>query len=376
MKATKLLPILAVVLCVPGIALRALHLLNGFDVSTGLPTAGDKWIWFVIALFAISAIVYAVLALPLKTRNKVPFEQLIGTKETLFRMAAVVAGLIVAAGSLGYLYLTITTAEQDVAAWARVLEIVYAVMGVLTGGCMIGLAKAQGVPMTEKSAAMTLVPLFWSCLHLLVNYRMTCTDPKLASFGFGLVADVMLVLAFYELARLLFGKPAPAMLAFFAAVAVTMSVSDIGGYGVRYAGCLAVLPVPLGRSADGSRGLTGEDTEMLFVCYPKCSTCQKAKAWLQERGVAFDERDIKQNNPTEQELRAWHEKSGLPLKRFFNTSGLQYKALGLKDKLPAMTEDEQYALLATDGMLVKRPLIIGEDFALPGFKVKEWEERL
>ena len=83
---------------------------------------------------------------------------------------------------------------------------------------------------------------------------------------------------------------------------------------------------------------------MLFVCYPKCSTCQKAKAWLQERGVAFDERDIKQDNPTEQELRAWHEKSGLPLKRFFNTSGLQYKALGLKDKLPAMTEDEQYAL--------------------------------
>ena len=79
---------------------------------------------------------------------------------------------------------------------------------------------------------------------------------------------------------------------------------------------------------------------MLFVCYPKCSTCQKAKAWLQERGVAFDERDIKQDNPTEQELRAWHEKSGLPLKRFFNTSGLQYKALGLKDKLPAMTEDE------------------------------------
>lgn len=115
---------------------------------------------------------------------------------------------------------------------------------------------------------------------------------------------------------------------------------------------------------------------MLFICYPKCSTCQKAKAWLQERGVAFDERDIKQDNPTEQELRAWHEKSGLPLKRFFNTSGLQYKALGLKDKLPAMTEDEQYALLATDGMLVKRPLLIGEDFALPGFREKEWREKL
>ena len=115
---------------------------------------------------------------------------------------------------------------------------------------------------------------------------------------------------------------------------------------------------------------------MLFVCYPKCSTCQKAKAWLQERGVAFDERDIKQDNPTEQELRAWHEKSGLPLKRFFNTSGLQYKALGLKDKLPAMTEDEQYALLATDGMLVKRPLLIGEDFVRVGFRQPEWEETL
>lgn len=115
---------------------------------------------------------------------------------------------------------------------------------------------------------------------------------------------------------------------------------------------------------------------MLFICYPKCSTCQKAKAWLQERGVAFDERDIKQDNPTEQELRAWHEKSGLPLKRFFNTSGLQYKALGLKDKLPAMTEDEQYALLATDGMLVKRPLLVGDDFAIPGFRESAWAEAL
>ena len=87
-------------------------------------------------------------------------------------------------------------------------------------------------------------------------------------------------------------------------------------------------------------------------------------------------RDIKQDNPTEQELRTWHKMSGLPLKRFFNTSGLQYKALGLKDKLPQMTEDEQFALLATDGMLVKRPLLIGEDFALPGFKQAEWEDKL
>ena len=115
---------------------------------------------------------------------------------------------------------------------------------------------------------------------------------------------------------------------------------------------------------------------MLFVCYPKCTTCQKAAKWLEEQGIEATVRDIKQDNPTEAELRAWHELSGLPLKRFFNTSGLQYKALGLKDKLPAMSEDEQFALLATDGMLVKRPLLVGEDFALPGFKQAEWEEKL
>ena len=115
---------------------------------------------------------------------------------------------------------------------------------------------------------------------------------------------------------------------------------------------------------------------MLFVCYPKCSTCKKAQAWLDAHSLSYQVRDIKTQNPTQEELRLWHQKSGLPLKRFFNTSGLVYKELGLKDKLPAMTEDEQYALLATDGMLVKRPLLIGEDFALPGFKVKEWEERL
>ena len=107
---------------------------------------------------------------------------------------------------------------------------------------------------------------------------------------------------------------------------------------------------------------------MLFLCYPKCSTCQKAKAWLEERGISYDLRDIKQNNPTVEELTAWYRKSGLPLKKFFNTSGLQYKALGLKDK--------QLALLATDGMLVKRPLLVGEDFVLTGFRAAEWEARL
>lgn len=115
---------------------------------------------------------------------------------------------------------------------------------------------------------------------------------------------------------------------------------------------------------------------MLFLCYPKCSTCKKAKAWLDSQGLPYDLRDIKEDRPTEAELRQWHQKSGLPLKRFFNTSGLQYKALNLKDRLPAMTEEEQYALLASDGMLVKRPLLITEDTVLAGFREAQWAEAL
>lgn len=113
----------------------------------------------------------------------------------------------------------------------------------------------------------------------------------------------------------------------------------------------------------------------LFVWYPRCSTCQKAHRWLEERAAAIEERDIKEDRPTAAELRAWHAKSGLPLKRFFNTSGMKYKELQLKDKLPTMTEEEQYELLASDGMLVKRPLFIADDFVLVGFKEKEWLER-
>ncbi|MBU5229839.1 arsenate reductase family protein [Intestinimonas butyriciproducens] len=115
---------------------------------------------------------------------------------------------------------------------------------------------------------------------------------------------------------------------------------------------------------------------MLLVWYPKCTTCQRAKAWLDAHGVAVETRDIKLEKPTEEELRRWYAMSGLPLKRFFNTSGLQYKALGLKDKLPGMSEEKQFALLATDGMLVKRPILVGENFAVTGFKEAEWMERL
>ena len=115
---------------------------------------------------------------------------------------------------------------------------------------------------------------------------------------------------------------------------------------------------------------------MLFVCYPKCTTCQKARAWLEARGLDFQVRDIKEDNPTGEELRRWHAASGLPLKRFFNTSGLQYKALGLKDRLPGMSEDEQFALLAADGMLVKRPILVGDGFVLVGFREAQWTEKL
>ena len=115
---------------------------------------------------------------------------------------------------------------------------------------------------------------------------------------------------------------------------------------------------------------------MLFLCYPKCTTCQKAKAWLDERGIDYTLRDIKTENPSAEELRAWWQASGLPLKKFFNTSGLQYKALDLKNKLPEMTEEEQITLLSTDGMLVKRPILVGGEFVLTGFRQVDWEEKL
>ncbi len=112
---------------------------------------------------------------------------------------------------------------------------------------------------------------------------------------------------------------------------------------------------------------------ILFLQYPKCTTCKKAKAWLEGNGVAFNDRHIVEQNPSAEELRTWWKISGLPLKKFFNTSGLLYKELQLKDKLPSMSEEEQLTLLASNGMLVKRPLIIGEDFVLVGFKEAEWE---
>ena len=113
-----------------------------------------------------------------------------------------------------------------------------------------------------------------------------------------------------------------------------------------------------------------------FICYPKCTTCQKAKKWLEDNGVEYEIRDIKVDNPTLDELKKWYALSGLPLKKFFNTSGLLYKSMALKDKIPSMSENEMLSLLATDGMLVKRPLLVSDDFVLVGFRETEWKVKL
>ena len=119
-----------------------------------------------------------------------------------------------------------------------------------------------------------------------------------------------------------------------------------------------------------------EESSMIFICYPKCSTCQKAKKWLDEQNIEYTERHIVDTNPSYEELKEWYSKSGLPLKRFFNTSGLLYKEMQLKEKLPTMSEEEQLKLLATNGMLVKRPLVVNGDIVLVGFKAAEWAEKL
>ena len=196
MNKTKLLPLAAAALAIPGIGLRALHLLNGFDVDSGLPTAGSPWVWVCTVFFVLCAVLYGVLAAPLREKESVPFEKLLGTDHALFRMTAVIAGLLLIAGSAGYLCFTFTAQEEGAALWSHVLEIVYSITGIGSGVCMIAFTKAQGASyMTSDAAKCVLLPLFWSALHLLVNYRMTCTDPRLPLFAFGLLFEGIAVMA-------------------------------------------------------------------------------------------------------------------------------------------------------------------------------------
>lgn len=235
MNRLKALPYLAVGLCIPGIALRASHLMGGFELDTGLPLPGNRLLYALLALFVLAAVLFAVFAAPLKAARDTPFEILLGTKSAGFRTAAVAAGLLLIAGGGYYLFLAVTTVEQDAAVWARVLESIYAVITVVSGASLLGLCGAQGkAEIGEGQAKLTLAPLIWSCLHLLVTYRMTCVDPKLPSFAVGLIADILLLLGFYHLARLLFGKPRPAQLGFFSALAATAVFSDLGGYSIAY----------------------------------------------------------------------------------------------------------------------------------------------
>ncbi len=234
MKLTKFLPAAAIAMCVPGMVLRALHFLNGFDVVTGLPATGAPWMWYCITLLLVCAVVYVIASIPLTNRKEAPFEQLLGTDSITFRMLAVISGALLIVGGICYLYFTFTIEPEDITQWTRIFEIIYSVFTVLTGISCISLAKSQAKEITAQSARLTLVPLLWSCMHLLVNYRMTCVDPKLPSFGFGLVSDVLVVAAFYFLAKLLYSKPNPAAFGACCALAVTSSVADLGGYALAW----------------------------------------------------------------------------------------------------------------------------------------------
>ncbi len=245
MKLAKKLPALAFIMCVPGIVLRALHFLNGFDADTGLPSTGAPWVWYFTILLTACAIAYIVSARPLSVLRDVPFEQLAGTENPAFRGMAVISGLLMIIGGGCYFYFTLTAAPETLEGWAHTFELVYAAATIFSGFALIAFAKAQAAEITSKTALLTLVPLLWSCLHLLVNYRMTCTDPKLPSFAFGLIADILVAAALYNFSRLLFSAPNPAALASFSALAITASAADLGGYLLsRIMGVHAVNWVP------------------------------------------------------------------------------------------------------------------------------------
>lgn len=231
----KALPAATLLLCIPGILFRTLHFYRGFESAAGLPMTSTPWLWCYIGLLATALIVYFILALPLHKKKDIPFEKLLGGKSLLIRMLIVAAGLLLACGGGGYLYLSLQEFGITETALASIAEIAYAALTIVAGIACAAMAKIQSAQVVSTgSAFFTLIPLVWSCMHLLVTYRTTCTDPTLPSFAFSLIADIVLILAFYHLARLLYSKPTPVQLGASCALAITISVSDIGGYGLAW----------------------------------------------------------------------------------------------------------------------------------------------
>lgn len=232
MRATKIAPMLTLALCVPGVALRAMHFTYGFDVDSGLPSQHAIWLWCCAGLFVVAAILLCALCAPLRRQAETPFETLFGTRKVSFRMMMVITGMLFILGGAVYFYFNLTGTETVYAIWEYVVSYLYAAAAVGTGFSLIGLAQAQGGEMNEKNARLTLLPLLWSCLHLLVTYRATDVDPKLPAYAFGLISDALLVLAVYHFARMLYGRPRPAAFAVCSLLALLISVADLGGYGL------------------------------------------------------------------------------------------------------------------------------------------------
>jgi len=227
----KALPAAALLLCIPGILFRILHLCRGFESNTGLPINDAPWLWCYTGLLAAAFIVYFILALPLRRKKNVPFEKLLGSKSPLIRMLIVAAGLLLSGGGGVYLYLSLQEFGMTETVLASIAEIVYAASAIVAGIACAGMAKIQNMEtIADGGALFTLIPLLWSCMHLLVTYRTTCTDPTLPSFAFSLVTDIVLIIAFYQIARLFYSKPQPIILGASCALAITMAVSDLGGY--------------------------------------------------------------------------------------------------------------------------------------------------
>lgn len=232
MKYARALPIVTLLLCIPGLILRAMHFVYGFDVVSGLPVAASKWYIACIVFFLACAILLYIIAAPLKAYQKIPFESSFGTKDILFRMLMVISGMLLMIGGVYYFYMVLKEPSvSGVPTGTKMLEYIYAGLSLLAGGCVILFAKKQGEEMTKNGATLILVTLLWSCIHLLVDYRVTCIDPKLSAYAFGLIAGIVVVVSVYFFCAMLFGKPRPHLFAWLASLAVIIAVSNFGGYG-------------------------------------------------------------------------------------------------------------------------------------------------